>query len=145
MRTSTTARVAVAVMFATLVTTPVFAQGPRGGGRGMPRYDTATEQTIRGTVAEVQPHQARRGGTGLHLALKSGEGTLDVHVGPTLWLSQQKYEFATGDVLEVTGSMVTIDGKQALLARVIVKGDATMTLRNPQGIPRWSRAGAGTN
>ncbi len=119
--------------------TTAFAQP--GRGPGMPRYDKATETTLRGTVQEVQSHQGRMGGTGTHLLLKTETGLVDVHVGPTNWLADKKYTFANGDALQVLGSKVTIDGKDAFLAREITKGEAKMVLRNENGIPAWSGAG----
>lgn len=140
------ARVGTAVaVAAALAGTSVSAQGRRTGGAGMPRYDTSTERTVEGTVEDLRPHQGRRGAMGLHLAVKTADGLLDVHVGPEPWLATQHYEFEKGDALEITGSMVKVDGSDAFLARIIKKGTVTMTLRNANGIPKWSRAGAGTN
>ncbi len=122
----------------------VLAQPPASAGQGMPRYDKTTETTLAGTVEEVQSHQGRGGGTGTHLLLKTETGTIDVHVGPTNWLAGQKYEFATGDRLEVLGSKVTIDGVDGFIAREIKKGDVKMVLRDAAGIPYWSGAHRGT-
>ena len=149
MRWKQAVRVAAALALgAALVAAPALAQGRKGGmgmGMGSPRYDTATEATVTGIVEEVQSHQGRMRGTGLHLAVKTETGVLDVHVGPTRWLADQKFEFAKGDALEIVGSKVTVDGKEAFLARQIKKGEQTMTLRNDKGIPKWSGRGAGTN
>jgi hypothetical protein len=143
-------RVAAALALgAALVAAPALAQGRKGGGMGMgmgsPRHDTATEATVTGTVEEVQTQQGRMRGTGLHLAVKTATGVLDVHVGPTRWLADQKFEFAKGDALEIVGSKVTVDGNEAFLARQIKKGEQTLTLRNEKGMPKWSRRGAGTD
>ena len=127
----------VALMVA-LSAASTLAQPRKGAGPGMPRYDPSAEVTLKGTVDEVQPHQARSGGTGTHLAFKTESGVMDVHVGPTNWLSEKKYEFAKGDQLEIVGSKVTVDGKDAFLAREIRKGGVTMTLRDASGKPVWS-------
>ena len=134
---------AMALVAVVLAGAPIGAQG-KGAGMGMPRYDTATESTVKGTVEAVTPHQGRGGGTGLHLSVKTDAGSLDVHVGPTAWLTQQQYAFAERDAVEMIGSRVTIDGKDAFLAREIRKGDVTMTLRDANGLPRWSRRGGDT-
>lgn len=136
---------AVALVAVVLAAPGLGAQGKGMGGRGMPRYDKATERTVTGTVDAVQPHQGRGGGTGLHLSVKTDSGMLDVHVGPTAWLTQQHYTFAEHDALELTGSIVKMDGKDAFLAREIKKGDATMTLRSIDGRPKWSARGGATN
>jgi hypothetical protein len=144
MRTMSIGSLGLAAMVAvTLAAAPALAQGPKGGGMG-PRYDKTTETTVTGTVDEVQSHQGRGGGTGLHLALKTEAGVLNVHVGPTTWLTEHNYAFSKGDVLQVTGSKVQMNGGDAFIAREIRKGDAIMTLRTADGVPLWSGGGART-
>ncbi len=116
------------------------AAAQRGGGMGTPRYDSATETTITGTVTEVQSHQGRMNRTGVHLMVQTATGTIDVHVAPTAWLAEHHHEFSTGDTVTVVGSLVTIDETKALLAREITRGAATVTLRDKSGRPEWARA-----
>lgn len=113
----------------------VTAQGP---GTGMPNYDPKTETTISGIVDDVQQHSGRHGWTGIHLIVKADTGTVEVHVGPSTYISQQKFSFAKGDQVQVVGSMVKLNNTDALLAREITKDGKTLTLRNAQGIPQWS-------
>jgi hypothetical protein len=116
----------------------VFAQ--RGGGyaRRMPIYDPKTEITIQGTIEEVKQYAGRGSSSGTHLMLKTSEETIEVHVGPSWFLSQQQIEFAKGNEIEVTGSKVKLYGKDALLAREIKKDGKVITLRNAQGVPAWA-------
>ncbi len=121
------------------------AQPPAGRGKGMPRYDKASEITVVGTVEDVQSHQGRSmAGMGTHLTFKTDSGVLDVHIGPTAWLTDNHVEFAKRDRLEIIGSSVTIDGQKALIAREITKGDRKITLRDANGIPVWSGRGRRT-
>jgi hypothetical protein len=106
----------------------------------MPRYDTATETTYKGTVEEIRQHdRAGMAGTGTHLIVKSDDKTLDVHLGPTDFLAAQQMSFAKGDQIEVTGSKVKVADAEAIIAREVKKGDKTLTLRDAQGVPKWSR------
>ena len=117
----------------------VFAQRGGGGyGRRMPMYDPKTEITVKGTIQEVKQYPGRGGSTGTHLMLKTSEETIEVHVGPSWFLSQQQIEFAKGNEIEVTGSKVKLYGKDALLAREIKKDGKVITLRNAQGVPEWA-------
>ncbi len=113
------------------------AQG-QGPGMGMSNYNPKTEVTVKGVVEEVQQLQGRHGWMGTHLLLKTDSGTLDVHAGPSGYITENHFAFAKGDAIEVIGSKVTIQDKGALLAREIVKQGKTLTLRNAQGIPEWS-------
>jgi DNA/RNA endonuclease YhcR with UshA esterase domain len=112
-----------------------------GQGKGMPKYDPATEMTIKGTVEEVKEQSCPmcgRNQTGTHLIVKSDAGTFDAHLGPTSFLEKNKFTFAKGDQVEIIGSKVKMGGADALLAREVKKGDKTLTLRNAQGVPAWS-------
>lgn len=107
---------------------------------GMPRYDTATEATFKGTVAEVRQHsRSGMAGTGTDLLVKRDDQMLDVHLGPTDFLAAQQMTFTNGDQIEVTGSKVRFGDADAIIAREVKKGDKTLTLRDAQGVPKWSR------
>jgi len=108
------------------------------GGYGGRMYDANKEVTVKGTVRDVHQHTGKRGWNGTHLTLITDSGTFDVHVGPTSYISQEEFSFATGDKIEVVGSQVAISGQEALLARQITKDGKTLVLRNAQGIPEWS-------
>jgi hypothetical protein len=128
----------IAIAVLTLGAASALAQGGRGQGAGH-LYDPATETTVKGTVEEVKQVSGARGGLGgTHLILKTDKETLEVHLGPTAFLEKEKFTFAKGDQIEVTGSKVKIGAADALLARVVKKGDKTLTLRNVQGVPAWS-------
>ena len=103
-------------------------------------YDPTTETTVTGTVEDVM--QVAHGGrsTGTHLKLKTNAEVIEVQLGPTLYLESQKFAVAKGDTITVTGSKV----KDSIVAREVKKGDTTLTLRDSQGVPKWSRGAART-
>lgn len=114
----------------------VLAQGPK---KGMRNYDPSTEITVKGTVEEVQQTQGRRGWNGTHLILKTAAENMEVHVGPSSYLTEKQFSFAKGDQLEVVGSKVELGTKAVLIAREITKDGNKLVLRNAQGIPMWPR------
>jgi hypothetical protein len=134
-------RIILGMALAIAVATPLAYPQMMGGRRGMRNYDPKSEVTVKGTVEEVKSFTGRRGWSATHLTLKSGEETLDVHLGPAAFLKQQGFEFAKGDEIEVTGSKVKFAGGDAIIAREVKKGGETLTLRDSQGIPKWSRRG----
>jgi hypothetical protein len=115
-----------------------FAQRRTGGGKGLPKYNPSTEVTVKGAVEKVTEDANPMGWSGTHLTLKTGTETLDVHLGPSDFLREKKFEIATGDQVEVIGTKIKYEGADALLAREIKKGDKSLILRNAQGIPQWS-------
>jgi hypothetical protein len=109
------------------VVSGVLAQPAQRGCQGAPMYDMKTEASFAGTVDAVEnvtrPDRSRRqslGGT--HLILKTDAERLEVHIGPSAFLMDKKINILKGDVVEVLGSRVTIDGTHGLLAREIKKG-----------------------
>jgi DNA/RNA endonuclease YhcR with UshA esterase domain len=128
------------VALAALVSMPAAAQEGARGPKGSPRYDPKTEVTVKGTVEAVKDSAGRSGGaTGRHLTLKTEDETFDVRLGPTDYWKKNGFELAEGDSIEVTGSKVKMNNKDVLIAREVKKGDKTVTLRNAEGVPAWSR------
>jgi hypothetical protein len=102
-------------------------------------YDPDTDTTVRGSVVGVSVVPARGGrGGGMHLQMETEGGTLDVHLGPTWFLEGQGFAFTRGDTVEVTGSLVDLDGTTALVARELGKGGKVLRLRDQQGAPTWA-------
>jgi len=100
------------------------------------RYNAADETTLKGTVDDVQhvPHGA---GTGMHLIVKNATGTTTVALGPQRFVDQNKFTFAKGDQVEVTGSKSGSGKTSMMIAREVKKGGQTLTLRDNKGVPKW--------
>jgi hypothetical protein len=132
-----------AVLVEIMASSAAAIAAPRQGGMGAaPRYDTATEVTLHGTVLEVTQVAGGMGGRSLgrtHIVLKTGEETVEVHLGPTWFLADQKLELKSEDVVDVIGSRVTTAGAQAIIAREVRTGGQVTTLRDAQGFPKWLR------
>jgi hypothetical protein len=128
----------IAIAISTLSIASALAQSGMGQGAGR-MYNPATETTVKGAVEEVRQVSGPRGGPGgTHLILKTDKETLEVRLGPTTFLEKEKFTFARGDQIEVTGSKVKIGGADALIAREVKKDGKTLTLRDAQGVPAWS-------
>ncbi len=121
--------------------------GPRWKGSGgwgpsgpfAKLYDPKTVETITGRIVGVSHAVPVRGvSTGLHLSVKTDQETVSVHLGPTWYLENQDVKLAPGDVVEVTGSRVTLGGKPAIIAAEVKKGDEVLKLRDEAGVPVWS-------
>jgi hypothetical protein len=129
---------------ALLVAAPLLAQP---AGDDSPRYDLKTEATINGTVESVEQiagpggGRGRRGLGGTHIRVKTGADTLEVHLGPTAFLTEKKVAVAKGDTLQIVGSRVTVDGEPVFVAREVRKGETVWTLRDAAGLPLWRGPG----
>jgi hypothetical protein len=127
---------AVAVAALALSAAAVGPKAPQANG--VPKYDFATETTLQGTVQEIKTFPCKLGGpSGFHLELMTDKGVVEVHVAAGKFLSEYGFTFAVGDEIEVTGSRVQMDGKDAFLARSIKKGQTTYVFRDKKGEPLW--------
>ena len=145
-----TSRMLVTVIFGIclLSSQPLFAQrgmqwrGGGGWGPGTPyarMYDPKTVQIISGNVVSVDtltPMAVM--GNGVHLLLKADKETISVHVGPVWYLENQDVKLEPGDRVQVRGSRITFQGKPAIIAMEVMKGNETLRLRDEGGFPLWS-------
>ena len=107
-------------------------------------YDPKTVETIQGKVLSVErtaPAQNR--GYGVHLMLQTDKETIPVHLGPARYIDKQTPRIEANDTITVTGSRVTVDGKPAIIAAQIKKGNDILKLRDDNGIPAWRGAAQG--
>jgi hypothetical protein len=114
---------------------------PRKGAANR-RYDTKTVETVQGKVLSIEktsPPGSRR--HGIHLMLKTDKETIPVHLGPAWYVDKQTPRIEANDTITVTGSRITIDGKETIIAAQVKKGDEILKLRDENGVPAWSGAG----
>jgi hypothetical protein len=108
-----------------------------------PQYDPNAEATYGGVITQVISVTGPDGTVGVHLNLKIGTGNVvRVHVGPAMFIGMNNFSFFTDEQVLVTGPIVSRAGESAVWARQITKGGKTLTLRSPDGAPRWPFATA---
>jgi hypothetical protein len=125
-----------------------FAQGGmkwRGsGGWGMGSnynrmYDPKTVETISGEVVSVDIMTPAKGMSyGVHLMLRTDKDTVSIHLGPAWYIENQDITIAPKNRVEVKGSRITFEGKPAIIAAEVKKGDEVLKIRDENGFPFWS-------
>jgi hypothetical protein len=114
------------------------------GGWGMESqynrmYDPKTVETLSGEVVSVDKITPIKGMSyGIHLTLKTDKETVSVHLGPGWYIENQDVKIEPKDKVDVTGSKITFEGKPAIIAAEVKKGDESLKLRDENGIPVWS-------
>jgi hypothetical protein len=73
-----------------------------------------------------------------HVTVKTATESIEVHLGPAVWLREQGINLAAGDTVEILGLRVTMRGVPVLLAREVKKGETTWTLCAGQGRRDWA-------
>lgn len=111
-----------------------FSQAP-------PKYDRATETTVKGTVEELKLVPPSGGKPVAYLVEKTGpdkdKDTVQIFLCPKKFLDDIGVAFKADDAIQVTGSKVKQDGADLILAREIVMGGETLTFRFQDGKPAW--------
>jgi hypothetical protein len=117
-----------------VVATSAFSQAP-------PKYDTATETTIKVTVGELKLVPPTGGKPLAYLVSKTDpdkeKDALQIFLCPKSFLDQMGIAFKANEPVEIKGSKVKQDGADLILAREMVKGGETLTFRFPDGKPAW--------
>jgi len=105
----------------------------------VPKYDTATEATFKGTIEEVRDRVCPvSGGMGSHIVLKLADGkTIEVHLATTRFVQQYELVFNKGEQVEVVGSKVKFEDVDTIFAREIKRGTDTFVFRDKTGAPIW--------
>ena len=139
---------AVISLLILLFATESFSQrgmgGKGGGGWGMGTaygrmYNPKTVETISGEVVSVDKIKPTKGMSyGVHIMVKTDKGTISVHMGPEWFIENQDIKIEPKDKVEVKGSRITFEGKPAIIAAEIKKGDNILKLRDEHGYPAWS-------
>jgi hypothetical protein len=140
---------ALVVLVIGLVSSAAFAQrGPgmtwRGSGGWGPgtqynrMYDPKTVETISGEITVVDRITPLKGMSGgVHINVKTAKETISVHLGPSFYIENQDVKLQAKDQVEVKGSRITFDGKPAIIAMEVKKGDEVLKLRDDAGFPAW--------
>jgi len=140
---------AVTALLGILTAPDAYGQrGPRGRGGGggwgagsqyNRLYNTNTVGTVSGEVIAVKHITPTNGMSyGVHLELKTEKETVSVHLGPGWFIENQDIAIEPKDKVEIKGSRVTFDGKPAIIAAEIKKGDEVLKLRDRNGVPVWA-------
>lgn len=102
-------------------------------------YDIRTVETIAGSIVAIERVPPRAGMfEGVHLKVRTKAETLSVHLGPAWYLDRQDTGLMVEDLIEARGSRITFEGKPALIAARVVRGDDVLELRDETGAPFWA-------
>ena len=102
-----------------------------------PKYDAATETKFKGVVEQLKIVPPSGGKPAAYLVVKSAPDTVEVFLCPKSFWDEMGVGLKPGDEIQVTGSKIKQDGADLILAREVVKGDDTLTLRFKDGKPAW--------
>lgn len=94
------------------------------------RYDKSAEVTTSGIIVSIQSQRNGPLPRGTYIVLRSGALTLNVHMG---LFPPESIPFASGDQVQITGSLAYTSGGQILLARQVQSASHAVTVRSTYG------------
>jgi hypothetical protein len=98
-----------------------------------PRYDTAREVTLEGTIESIVKRPSAGMMPGMHLLVATKQGTVDAQIGNWVFAGPHPAALSAGDSITLVGMLSTFNGRSVLLARLIETGSHTITVRNERG------------
>lgn len=117
-------------------------RGTAGWGPGAPYarlYNPKTVEIISGEVVNLETLTPMQGmGYGVHILLRADKETISVHLGPVWYIENQDVGLKPGDKIQVRGSRIIFQGKPAIIAAEVTKGDESLRLRDELGFPFWA-------
>lgn len=104
-------------------------------------FDESKVETLKGTVLFANHSHSRKGGRSytVQFMLRTETDSIPVHLGPAWYVDKQNVKICSKDRVEVTGSMINLNGKQTIIAAEIEKGGKVLKLRDKGGVPAWAR------
>ena len=97
-------------------------------------YDTNSETQIQGTVVSFTA-SSQTAPMGARAVIRTSSGTVDVHLGNADTMKINDVFLAAGDSVKIVGANHNFGNGDVFLARVLQKGNQTVTLRNAKGLP----------
>jgi len=134
MRTWVIMGLALSIVFMTLAPAGLAQPGPQGP---LP-FDPRTIETVQGMVVDAPRIQTGGIPEMEHLTLQTSREKLTVVLGPNWFLARQNWKISALDRIEVTGSRLDLDGRPALVAQKVKKGEQVLELRDSAGLPLWA-------
>lgn len=128
----------IVVLLVALTPAAVAAQAA-DASKAVPKYDVATEITIKGVITEVSERNCPVSGSmGFHLVIKSPDGkTIEAHIATTKFMKAYDMTLIKGDQIELVGSKVTFEGVETIFAREVTRENETFIFRDKTGKPVW--------
>ncbi len=128
---------ALALLAVISLAAPADAQTPEVATRpsGPLTYELSKETTLSGTVSSVLEKPSPGMIMGAHLLLETSSGTVDASLGRFALMGRDALSVSAGQMIEVTGVMKTLQGKQVFLVRLVRANDLVQVIRNKRGLP----------
>lgn len=136
----------IMLLIAAMAIMPLTARWQNGDtGRNNPCQCNGSEHktvTLEGTVTEVVHSRDGKGrfADGIHLIIRDGKESKEIHLGPREWLEKEKFSIKKGETVKIDAFQCDCNKETSIMAREIHQGDQSLRLRDDNGRALWSRS-----
>lgn len=122
----------------------VSAQDSSAARNARASFDPAATASFTGATV-IRVDTLKRGDSNtLTALLSSGTDSITAMIGPVGFLTSNALTLTAGDVIDISGARLVIDGRPSLIVTEIKKGETKIVLRDKAtGVPAWQQ-GDGT-
>jgi len=85
----------------------------------------------------VKIYEAAGALDGVYLKVETKTDAFDVYLAPAAFVKMLEIPLKTGLTVEITGSLITFEGKPLMLARDLKIGKNLYSMRDRNGVPNW--------
>lgn len=101
-------------------------------------FDPRKMATVEGRVVRLhQVPNTKVWLTSLNALVRTGEGDVNVELGPAWFIDNQELHLAVDDKITVSGSRVKPNGVDTMIATEVKRGTEVLRLRREDGTPVW--------
>lgn len=108
-------------------------------------FDPDTVEELTGKIVEVKQTEEKKDEMrGVYFLVQTKDEVLHVDAGPSWFINHQERKFRRGDKVDLKGSRIKYNGKEAIVAMSILRDGEIFRLRDEKGNPywhAWSKAG----
>lgn len=102
-------------------------------------FDPQKIRTFKGEITSTQTVEPETSLVpGVYLLLAVGEDQIPVRLGPDSFLKKSALCLEPDQPLEVTGSVIEIKGREAVIATELKQNGIEFQLRSPSGLAAWN-------
>ena len=110
----------------------------RAENRYIMMFDSHNVENIIGEVITVEKFVPIKGmSSGIFLIIKTEKEIISIHLGPSWYIENQDIKIEPKEMVEIKGRRINFNGKQAIIAGKVEKGNKMLRLRDENGLPVW--------
>lgn len=104
-----------------------------------PHFNPNTIEVFQGEVVSIQKfNMVNRPVPVVQIILRTEKCEIPVEIGPQWYIEFQGFTIVPKDRLEITGSIITLNNREIMIAQKLKRGSLALQLRDEEGASLWN-------